>query len=116
MRGVLYTPKRRDEEVSREVGVTIQKTSMLLREQWYYDDTFLGDDERGYVLFVRHFAEYVTKAGNVHRRRWRGCVGDLPDLDAVEAWIVEHHAVESGDPDGEDRAWVPDEWAGAVAA
>lgn len=92
----------------------IHASSTLLKEAWYYDDTYIRDDDTGEVLiFVRHFVEYRTKGGNVHRRRANDVV-KLADDDEIATWISEHKAKPSGDPEGKNRAWTPKQWAGAT--
>lgn len=93
-------------------GVRVQASSRIVRERWYYDDTYLRGDDGQVSLFVRHFVEYVTKSGNTHRRFTTDVIG-LPDDEAISGWVEEHSAIESGDPEGVDRSWLPDEWAGA---
>lgn len=93
--------------------VQIAKSSSLIREQWFYDDIYLGDASTGEVsLFVRHFIEYVTVKGRTHRKFATGMLR-LADDDALRSWVDEHAARESGDPDGKNRRWVPASWRGA---
>lgn len=89
------------------------KGGTLIRDQWYWDDMYLKDDLTGEVsLFVRYFVEYSTKQGKIHRRFKTSVLG-FPNDDAMREWIKTRHAIESADPEGKDRGWIPDEWVGA---
>lgn len=93
--------------------VRMQSTSVVLREEWFVDTSFLIGDDGQPLVFVHQFVEYRTAKGNV-KRRASFDIWNFDDEDAMAIALEDFDWSPGHDGDVPCLGWVPEGWEGAT--